>query len=138
MERQMDVMRERHHAQVSACSPRDLAGLLTVEKLAGPPLRTRRHRAWDPTLPCWRRISDPPPRQPRVCGDQLRQARRQASATPDLDIVPSTTTEAAEVPEVIRDSRSVSTWLSSQTAAGQLFERPTWRLRPNGGNWPAG
>ena len=133
MERQMDLMRERHHAQVFRLLTQDLAGLLTVEKLADH-LSELADIVLDLTLPlCWRRIKIRHRDNPgfavisygKLGGKELGYAS-------DLDIVFLYDDEAAEAPEVYtRLAQRVSTWLSSQTAAGQLFETDL-RLRPNG------
>ena len=88
----------------------------------------------DLTLPlCWRRIKIRHREEPgfavisygKLGGKELGYAS-------DLDIVFLYDDEAAEAPEVYtRLAQRVSTWLSSQTAAGQLFETDL-RLRPNG------
>ena len=133
MERQMDVMRERHHAQVFRLLTQDLAGLLTVEKLADH-LSELADIVLDLTLPlCWRRIKIRHREAPKFAVISYgKLGGKELGYASDLDIVFLHDDEAGEAPEVYtRLAQRVSTWLSSQTAAGQLFETDL-RLRPNG------
>ncbi|MDX9884357.1 bifunctional [glutamate--ammonia ligase]-adenylyl-L-tyrosine phosphorylase/[glutamate--ammonia-ligase] adenylyltransferase [Thauera sp.] len=133
MERQMDVMREQHHAQVFRLLTQDIAGLLTVEKLADH-LSELADIVLDLTLPlCWRRIKirhRPEPRFSVISYGKL--GGKELGYASDLDIVFLFDDDAPEAAEVYtRLAQRTNTWLSSQTAAGQLFDTDL-RLRPNG------
>ena len=133
MERQMDVMREQHHAQVFRLLTQDIAGLLTVEKLADH-LSELADIVLDLTLPlCWRKIRIRHREEPKFAVISYgKLGGKELGYASDLDIVFLYDDEAPEAPEVYtRLAQRTSTWLSSQTAAGQLFETDL-RLRPNG------
>jgi glutamate-ammonia-ligase adenylyltransferase len=132
MERQMDVMREQHHAQVFRLLTQDIAGLLTVERLADH-LSALADLMLDITVPLvWRKIRDRHRDVPafaviaygKLGGKELGYAS-------DLDIV-FLFDDAPEAGEVYaRLAQRINTWLSTRTAAGVLFETDL-RLRPNG------
>lgn len=133
MERQMDVMREQHHAQVFRLLTQDIAGLLTVEKLADH-LSELADIMLDLTLPlCWRRIKIRHREAPRFAVVSYgKLGGKELGYASDLDIVFLFDDDAPEAPEVYtRLAQRTNTWLSSQTAAGQLFDTDL-RLRPNG------
>ncbi|MER2553448.1 MAG: bifunctional [glutamate--ammonia ligase]-adenylyl-L-tyrosine phosphorylase/[glutamate--ammonia-ligase] adenylyltransferase [Thauera sp.] len=133
MERQMDVMREQHHAQVFRLLTQDLAGLLTVEKLADH-LSELADIMLDLAVPlCWRRIKIRHREAPKFAVISYgKLGGKELGYASDLDIVFLYDDDALEAPEVYtRLAQRTNTWLSSQTAAGQLFETDL-RLRPNG------
>ncbi|MHB1373963.1 MAG: bifunctional [glutamate--ammonia ligase]-adenylyl-L-tyrosine phosphorylase/[glutamate--ammonia-ligase] adenylyltransferase [Thauera sp.] len=133
MERQMDLMRERHHAQVFRLLTQDIAGLLTVEKLADH-LSELADITLDLTLPlCWRRIKIRHRDDPRFAVISYgKLGGKELGYASDLDIVFLYDDDAPEAPETYnRLAQRTNTWLSSQTAAGQLFDTDL-RLRPNG------
>ena len=133
MERQMDVMREQHHAQVFRLLTQDLAGLLTVEKLADH-LSELADIMLDLTLPlCWRRIKIRHREDPKFAVISYgKLGGKELGYASDLDIVFLFDDDAPEAAEVYtRLAQRTNTWLSSQTAAGQLFDTDL-RLRPNG------
>ena len=133
IERQMDMMREAHHAQVFRLLALDLAGQLALERLSDH-LSALADIMLDLALRLtWRKLAKRHRETPafaviaygKLGGKELGYAS-------DLDIVFLYDDEALEAPEVYtRLAQRVSTWLSSQTAAGQLFETDL-RLRPNG------
>jgi glutamate-ammonia-ligase adenylyltransferase len=136
-ERQMDLMREAHHAQVFRLLTQDISGLLTVERLADHlssladimldlaiatiwRSMTRRHDGAPADLPRFAVIS-----YGKLGGKELGYAS-------DLDIVflfDDPLPGAAQT--YSRLSTRLNNWLSAQTSAGQLFETDL-RLRPNG------
>jgi glutamate-ammonia-ligase adenylyltransferase len=132
-ERQMDTLRELHHAQVFRLLTQDVAGLLTVEKLADHLseladilLDAAIRRAW---LKMPKRHLESPKfaviSYGKLGGKELGYAS-------DLDLVFLYDDPAAEAGENYgRLGTRLNTWLSAQTAAGQLFETDL-RLRPNG------
>ena len=133
MERQMDVMREQHHAQLFRLLTQDIAGLLTVEKLADH-LSALADIVLDLTLPrCWSRIKIRHRKEARFAVISYgKLGGKELGYASDLDIIFLYDDDAPEAAEVYtRLAQRTSTWLSSQTAAGQLFETDL-RLRPNG------
>ncbi|MBT0962518.1 bifunctional [glutamate--ammonia ligase]-adenylyl-L-tyrosine phosphorylase/[glutamate--ammonia-ligase] adenylyltransferase [Denitromonas iodatirespirans] len=134
MERQMDLMREQHHTQAFRLLTQDLAGVLTVEALSDH-LSALADALLDITVPlCWRKLRrrhrDDAPAFAIVSYGKL--GGKELGYASDLDIVflyDDPHPEAAE--HYSRLAQRINTWLSSQTAAGQLFETDL-RLRPNG------
>ncbi len=132
-EQQMDTLRELHHAQVFRLLTQDVAGLLTVEKLADHLseladilLDAAIRRAW---LKMPKRHRDLPKfaviSYGKLGGKELGYAS-------DLDLVFLFDDPAPEAGENYgRLGTRLNTWLSAQTSAGQLFETDL-RLRPNG------
>jgi len=132
-ERQMDLMRELHHAQVFRLLAQDLAGLLSVERLAD-----HLSIAADLVLTvaveeCWKLVRQRHRETPRIAligygklgGKELGYAS-------DLDLVYIYDDDHPAAPEnYARLVQRITTWLSSHTAAGVLFETDL-RLRPNG------
>ena len=132
MERQMDLMRERHHTQVFRLLTRDLAGALSVEGLADH-LSALADVMLGLTIPmCWAKIKDR--HRPDPCFAVIAYGKlggKELGYASDLDIV-FLHKDAPETAEIYsRLGQRVNTWLSSRTAAGQLFETDL-RLRPNG------
>ncbi|MDR3212957.1 MAG: bifunctional [glutamate--ammonia ligase]-adenylyl-L-tyrosine phosphorylase/[glutamate--ammonia-ligase] adenylyltransferase [Azoarcus sp.] len=133
MERQMDLMRERHHAQVFRLLIQDIAGLLTVEKLADHLSMLADIMVDLAITPCWRKIRNRHRETPRfaVVGYGKLGGKELGYAS-DLDLIYLYDDDAPEAGELyIRLAQRVSSWLSSRTAAGILFETDL-RLRPNG------
>jgi glutamate-ammonia-ligase adenylyltransferase len=133
-ERQMDLMREQHHTQVFRLLTQDLAGKLSVEQLADH-LSALADIFLDVTQPlCWRKLrkrhrEDAPAFAVIAYG---KLGGKELGYASDLDIVflyDDPHPDAAEV--YARLAQRMNSWLSSQTAAGSLFETDL-RLRPNG------
>ena len=133
VERQMDVIREEHHASVFRTLAQDLSGQLTVEAvgdqlsgLADELLAVTTHLVWQ-QMP--RRHREQPAfaiiAYGKLGGLELGYAS-------DLDLV-FLFDDAHE--DALRNysqlSQKISQWLQMRTAAGQLFEIDL-RLRPNG------
>lgn len=133
MEHQMDMMREHHHAQVFRLLTQDIAGKLTVERLADH-LSALADLILELTLPLvWRKIKtrhrDAPAFAVIAYG---KLGGKELGYASDLDIVFLFDDDAPEAMEVYsRLAQRVNTWLSTRTAAGILFETDL-RLRPNG------
>ena len=132
-ERQMDILREMHHAQVFRLLAQDLAGLLTIERISDHLSQladivlaaTIRH--------CWLKIKNRHCETPKfaVIGYGKLGGKELGYAS-DLDMVFLYDDEDPRAQEnYARLGQRVCTWLSSQTTAGLLFETDT-RLRPNG------
>jgi glutamate-ammonia-ligase adenylyltransferase len=132
-ERQMDTLREVHHAQVFRLLTQDIAGLLTVEKLADHLseladilLAAAIERAWK-KMPK-RHIESP--KFAVISYGKL--GGKELGYVSDLDLVFLFDDPAPEAGENYgRLGTRLNTWLSAQTSAGQLFETDL-RLRPNG------
>lgn len=133
MEHQMDMMREQHHAQVFRLLTRDIAGKLTVERLADH-LSALADLILELTLPlAWRKIKNRHRDTPRFAIIAYgKLGGKELGYASDLDIVFVFDDDAPEALELYsRFAQRLNTWLSSQTAAGILFETDL-RLRPNG------
>jgi glutamate-ammonia-ligase adenylyltransferase len=135
-EREMDLLREAHHAQVFHLLAQDIAGMHTVEHLADR-LSELADIMVQTTLDlCWQKLRQrhPHPERPpqfaviaygKLGGKELGFAS-------DLDLVYLHNDSAPGVGELYsRLGQRMSTWMSTQTAAGMLFEVDL-RLRPNG------
>ena len=135
-EREMDIMREEHHAQVFRLLAQDIAGLQTLERLADH-LTELADIVVETTLGlCWEKLRNrhPQPAQPpkfaviaygKLGGKELGYGS-------DLDLVLLHDDPEPSISELYaRLGQRMSTWMSSQTSAGQLFD-VDYRLRPNG------
>ena len=135
-EREMDVMREAHHAQVFRLLAQDIAGLQTVERLADH-LTALADIIVGKTLEiCWSRLKTRhplPERAPRFAVIAYgKLGGKELGYGSDLDLVFLHDDPEPHVGELYaRLAQRLSTWLSTQTAAGNLFETDS-RLRPNG------
>ncbi len=135
-EREMDILREEHHAQVFRLLAQDIAGLQTVERLADHLTQLADIIVQTTLDRCWKRLRErhPHPGQPpkfaviaygKLGGKELAYGS-------DLDLVFLHDDPEPGVGEIYaRLVQRMSTWLSSQTSAGALFETD-FRLRPNG------
>lgn len=132
-ERQMDLMREAHHAQVFRLLTQDLAGLLTVERLSDH-LSELADIMVDFALNlAWRKLLTRHTETPRFAVIAYgKLGGKELGYASDLDLVYLSDDPAPESAEVYaRLGTRLNTWLSAQTSAGQLFETDL-RLRPNG------
>jgi glutamate-ammonia-ligase adenylyltransferase len=136
-ERQMDLMREAHHAQVFRLLTQDISGLLTVERLADH-LSSLADIMLDLAIATiWRsmtrRHDGAPADRPRFAVISYgKLGGKELGYASDLDIVflfDDPLPGAAQT--YSRLSTRLNNWLSAQTSAGQLFETDL-RLRPNG------
>ena len=133
MEHQMDLMREQHHAQVFRLLTQDIAGKLTVERLADH-LSALADLILERSLPVvWRKIRNRHREVPQFAVVAYgKLGGKELGYASDLDIVFLFDDDAPEALELYsRFAQRINTWLSSQTAAGILFETDL-RLRPNG------
>jgi glutamate-ammonia-ligase adenylyltransferase len=135
VERQMDVMREIHHALVFRLLTQDLAGLLTVERL-GDHLSLAADLVLQVTIEtCWRLVRNRHAELARfaVIGYGKLGGKELGYAS-DVDIVflyDDPHEAAAE--HYSRLGQRMSSWLASRTSAGILFEADL-ALRPSGGS----
>ncbi len=137
-ERQMDALRHFQHAQLFRLLVQDLAGQLTVERLADH-LSALADVVIAATLrECWRHLRGPQAPAPRfaVVGYGKLGGKELGYAS-DLDLVFLYDVDEREpegdlAPErYARLGQRIVTWLTSTTAAGQLYETDL-RLRPDG------
>ncbi|MDR2240666.1 MAG: bifunctional [glutamate--ammonia ligase]-adenylyl-L-tyrosine phosphorylase/[glutamate--ammonia-ligase] adenylyltransferase [Zoogloeaceae bacterium] len=132
-EQQMDLMREAHHAQVFRLLTQDLAGLLSVEKLADH-LSELADIMLDLALRLvWRKLPKRHRETPRfaiVAYGKL--GGKELGYASDLDIIFLFEDDHPDAPEIYaRLAQRINTWISSATPAGILFQTDL-RLRPNG------
>ncbi len=133
VERQMDILREMHHAQVFRLLVQDLAGLHTIERISDH-LTELADIILQETLPLiWNSLKTRHCAHPRfaVIG-YGKLGGKELGYVADLDLVFLYDDGHPEAPEnYAKLARRLATWLSTQTAAGMLFETD-FRLRPNG------
>ena len=132
-ERQMDVLREQHHAQVFRVLMQDMADLLTVEKLSDH-LSDLADSLLDAALICaWKKLPKRHRETPRFAVISYgKLGGKELGFASDLDLVFLYDDADADAGEIYsRLGTRLNTWLSAQTSAGQLFETDL-RLRPNG------
>jgi glutamate-ammonia-ligase adenylyltransferase len=132
-ERQMDALRHFKHAQSFRLLAQDLAGLLTVERLADH-LSALADTVLAATLAeVWRRIADPgaaPPRFAIVGYGKL--GGKELGYVSDLDLVFIYRDDDERAPmRYARLAQRIVTWLTTTTAAGPLYDIDL-RLRPDG------
>jgi glutamate-ammonia-ligase adenylyltransferase len=134
IERQMDAMRELHHAWVFRLLMQDLAGLLTVERLADH-LSLAADLVLAVTLEvCWKLVRTRHVEIPRfaVIGYGKLGGKELGYAS-DLDIVfVYDDPHEAAAENYARLAQRMNGWLSNRTPAGTLFETDL-ALRPSGG-----
>ncbi|NTV71209.1 MAG: bifunctional [glutamate--ammonia ligase]-adenylyl-L-tyrosine phosphorylase/[glutamate--ammonia-ligase] adenylyltransferase [Azonexaceae bacterium] len=132
-EREMDILREMHHAQVFRLLAQDLAGLQTIERLSDH-LTELADTIVQETLPlCWSKIRNRHCETPKfaVIG-YGKMGGKELGYVSDLDLVYLYDDDDQDAPEsYTRLGQRLNSWLSSQTPAGILFETDL-RLRPNG------
>ncbi|MDP3872326.1 MAG: bifunctional [glutamate--ammonia ligase]-adenylyl-L-tyrosine phosphorylase/[glutamate--ammonia-ligase] adenylyltransferase [Methyloversatilis sp.] len=132
-ERQMDTMRDAHHAQVFRLLARDLAGELSVERLSDH-LSALADVMLRVTLDlCWRKLARRHRDTPRFAVISYgKLGGKELGYASDLDVIFLFDDDHESAPEIYaRLAQRLLTWLSSHTSAGTLFETDT-RLRPNG------
>ena len=132
-EREMDILREKHHAQVFRLLTQDLAGLLTIERISDHLTQLADIMVEETLTLCWQKVKNRHREQPQfaVIGYGKLGGKELGYAS-DLDLVYLYDDDAQEAGEnYTRLGQRLNTWLSSQTSAGFLFETDL-RLRPNG------
>lgn len=136
-ERQMDALREAHHAQLFRLLAQDLTGALSVELLADR-LSDLADVMLQVTLElCWTQMKVL--RGPGILPDEPRFAvigygklgGKELGYASDLDIVFIYDDDDAMAEAYARLGQRMNTWLNSRTGAGVLFETDM-RLRPDG------
>ncbi len=133
MERQMDLMREAHHAQVFRLLAQDLSGLLTVEKLADH-LSELADIMLDLTITqCWRKMRTRHRDAPRFAVISYgKLGGKELGYASDLDLIFIHDDDADDAQEnYARLAQRMITWITARTGAGILFDTDL-RLRPDG------
>ena len=133
-ERRMNILRELHQAQVFRLLAQDLAGLLTVERLADH-LSALADRVLELVIDCaWRELGRrhraDAPRFAVIAYGKL--GGKELGYASDLDIIflyDDADEQAGEV--YARLAQRVNSWLTSRTTSGALFETDL-ELRPSG------
>lgn len=132
-EREMDLLREAHHVQVFRLLAQDLAGLHSVERISDH-LSQLADIMLQVTLDlCWSKLAKRHREQPQFAVIGFgKLGGKELGYGSDLDLVFLHDDEAPEAGQIYsRLAQRLSTWLSSRTPAGILFETDL-RLRPNG------
>ncbi|MBK1681114.1 bifunctional [glutamate--ammonia ligase]-adenylyl-L-tyrosine phosphorylase/[glutamate--ammonia-ligase] adenylyltransferase [Rhodocyclus tenuis] len=132
-EREMDLLREAHHVQVFRLLAQDLAGLQSVERISDH-LSELADIMLQVTLElCWGKLAKRHREQPQFAVIGFgKLGGKELGYGSDLDLVFLHDDEAPEAGQIYsRLAQRMSTWLSSRTPAGILFETDL-RLRPNG------
>ncbi len=132
-ERQMDLMREAHHAQVFRLLMQDVAGVLQLERLSDH-LSELADIILDLTIRyVWKKLAIRHREEPRFAVISYgKLGGKELGYASDLDMIFLFDDDHADAAQIYsRLATRINTWLSSQTAAGQLFETDL-RLRPNG------
>ncbi len=134
-ERQMDWLREAHHAQVFRLLAQDLSGVLSVEQLADD-LSDLADLMLQVTLElCWTQLRIRHRDEPHfaIVGYGKLGGKELGYAS-DLDLIFLYDDSDDRAPEIYaRLAQRLSRWLTSRTAAGVLFDIDL-RLRPEGGS----
>lgn len=135
-EREMDILREAHHAQVFRLLAQDIAGLQTVERLADHLTQLADLIVRMSLDLCWSKLRDrhpqpdSPPKFAVIAYGKL--GGKELGYGSDLDLVFLHNDPAPDIGALYaRLGQRLSTWMSSQTSAGMLFDTDL-RLRPNG------
>jgi glutamate-ammonia-ligase adenylyltransferase len=133
LERRMNLLREMHQAQVFRLLAQDLAGLLTVERLADH-LSALADLVLEVTLQVvWEDLRGrhlPAPRFAVIGYGKL--GGKELGYASDLDIIFLYDDPHEQAPEIYaRLAQRLNTWLTSRTSSGILFETDL-QLRPSG------
>ncbi|MGV3741733.1 MAG: bifunctional [glutamate--ammonia ligase]-adenylyl-L-tyrosine phosphorylase/[glutamate--ammonia-ligase] adenylyltransferase [Burkholderiaceae bacterium] len=132
-ERQMDVLRELHHAQLFRLLAQDLEGSLSVERLADH-LSALADALVDATLHAvWNTLANRHRDKPRFAVIAYgKLGGKELGYASDLDIVFLYEDDDQEAPALYaRLAQRFITWMTSHTAAGILFDIDI-ALRPDG------
>lgn len=131
--REMDILREAHHAELFRILAKDLAGLYTIERVSDF-LSELSDRLLQTTLKCvWQTIKNRHCDSPHFAIISYgKLGGKELGYASDLDLVflfDDAHPDAFE--HYARLAQRLTTWLSSRTNAGGLFQIDL-RLRPNG------
>jgi glutamate-ammonia-ligase adenylyltransferase len=135
-EREMDILREMHHAQSFRLLAQDLAGMHTLERISDHLTELADILLGKTISLCWSKLrkrhlpAGTPPKFAAIGYGKL--GGKELGYHSDLDLVFVYDDEDQSAEEIYaRLAQRVITWLSTQTPAGLLFETDL-RLRPNG------
>ena len=133
VERQMDLMREAHHAQVFRLLAQDLAGVLPLERLSDH-LSELADSILDLTVKyAWRKLARRHREVPRFAVVSYgKLGGKELGYASDLDMIFLFDDDHPDAAQIYSSlAMRIITWLDARTSAGQLFETDL-RLRPNG------
>jgi len=132
-ERQMDILREAHQAQVFRLLAQDLAGLLTVERLADHLSALADALLAEVIRLCWRQLPRKHREEPVFCIVAYgKLGGKELGYASDLDLLFIYEDAHEQAQETYsRLAQRINTWLTARTSAGMLFETDL-RLRPSG------
>jgi [glutamine synthetase] adenylyltransferase / [glutamine synthetase]-adenylyl-L-tyrosine phosphorylase len=135
-EREMDIVREAHHAQVFRLLAQDIAGLQTVERLADHLTQLADIVVRTSLDLCWNKLRNRHPHPERPSKFAViaygKLGGKELGYGSDLDLVFLHNDPEPDVGALYaRLGQRLSTWMSSRTSAGILFETDL-RLRPDG------
>jgi glutamate-ammonia-ligase adenylyltransferase len=132
-EREMDILRELHHAQVFRVLAQDLAGLQTLEHVSDHLSELADILVGKTMQLVWPKIRQRHCDTPKFAAIGYgKLGGKELGYASDLDLVFLYDDEHPDAQEnYARLAQRMNTWMSSQTAAGILFETDL-RLRPNG------
>mgnify|MGYP000853193765 CR=1 FL=1 len=136
IEREMDILRETHHAQVFHFLAQDMAGMHSVEHLADRLSELADIMVQTTMDLCWQKLRQRHPHPERSpCFAVIAYGKlggKELGFASDLDLVYLHDDPEPGAGELYaRLGQRMSTWMSTQTSAGTLFEVDL-RLRPNG------
>jgi glutamate-ammonia-ligase adenylyltransferase len=133
VERQMDVLREMHHAMLFRLLAQDLEGMLSVERLADELSKLADTVVALTVQEAWLALSGRHADSPRFAVIAYgKLGGKELGYASDLDLVFLFDDDDERAPMLYaRLVQRLTTWLSSPTSAGQLFEVDT-ALRPDG------
>lgn len=136
VERQMDILRETHHAHVFRLLAQELDGLWTVEQLADHMSDLTDVLLQAALNHCWQAFNKKHRNQPKFALIAYgKLGGKEMGYASDLDLVFIYDDEGGrdqEAPMVYgRFAQRLDNWLTAATGAGVLFETD-YRLRPNG------
>lgn len=133
VERQMDAIREAHHGAVFRILAQDLEGRLTVEALGDLLSALADEVLAITTRLVWSQMSNRHRETPRFAVIAYgKLGGKELGYASDLDLVYLFDDDHPDSLQIYSQlARKVANWLSTRTAAGQLFEVDL-RLRPNG------
>jgi glutamate-ammonia-ligase adenylyltransferase len=132
-ERQMDVLREQHHAQLFRLLAKDIDGLLTIERLADH-LSALADLLIDITLATvWKSLPNYHRDSPRFAVIAYgKLGGKELGYASDLDIIFLYDDDNPEAPAIYAKlAQRFITWMTSHTSAGILFDVDI-ALRPDG------
>ncbi|MFZ3289719.1 MAG: bifunctional [glutamate--ammonia ligase]-adenylyl-L-tyrosine phosphorylase/[glutamate--ammonia-ligase] adenylyltransferase, partial [Telluria sp.] len=132
-ERQMDILREAHHAQLFRMLAQDLAGLLTVERLADYLSALADTIVAAAITAAWGTIATRHREVPRFAVIAYgKLGGKELGYVSDLDVIFLFDDEDQEAPaNYAKLAQRFITWMTAHTSAGILFDIDT-ALRPDG------